>query len=759
VDPGSVGLTIGARIAPSLYYQIRSEYERTLKSAGSPPTKGTVNCISVYISFADDSVMNSKRKDFVDKWESTTGVSVTDYYKQTSYEQLFLKSYHFPASPDTLNISYKDIYPRNYYAPYSGSNPNGYSSNGKAEREHGLLKRAIEYIDAQVPDDLDLDMNNDNVVDNVCFILQGTAGEWSSLLWPHAWSISSYVVTLNGLRVRSYFLMLESGFSISTVCHELGHVFGAPDLYHYDDDPPTPDPVGQWCLMKANANPPQGICGFLRYKYNKWIPDLPEITETGTYTLKPLTSPTGNLYKIKSPYSRTEYFVLEYRRKEGRYETSVPGTGLVVYRINPGAGNGNAGGPPDEVYVYRPGGSITSAGALTSAAFGISGRKEFNDHTVPYSFLWNSGSGGKGGIDLSNITLYTDSLTFDVTIDPQFPPTDLIFTTGQGFVNLDWNPCLSPGLSTYNVYRNNQLLLTTSNSDYKDQTVQEGLTYSYYITATYTGEHAGESVPSNTVTFTPTAIKGIPYIEDFETDAHGWTLKGYIEGFMIGNAETLKMQTANATRFIGANSYEAGEGIRCSDYAISPRLNLAGKTKVALEFDYAQKRLMQIGTMKLVYRQGRYGSWVTIADLPPTGVGGLYTFRKYSAELPAGALTEETQFAFRYDDGQGVSYGAAFDNFSVKEVISGIESEEITSSVNLYPNPALNSITVTLEGFNTPWATYRVIDAQGREIRHFTRTVPSSKEVISLEGLNQGAYRIVVETPDRVIVKNFIKVN
>jgi len=697
--------------------------------------------------------------DFVDKWESTTGVSVSDYYKQTSYEQLFLKSNHFPVSSDTINISYKDIYPRSYFSPYSGSNPNGYPSNGKAEREHGLLKRAIEYIDSQVPDDLDLDMNNDNIVDNVCFVLQGSPGAWSTLLWPHAWSLSTYTVTLNGLRIRNYFLMLESTFSISTVCHELGHVFGAPDLYHYDDDPPTPDPVGQWCLMKANANPPQGICGFLRYKYNKWIPDLPEITESGTYSLKPLTSPTGNLYKIKSPYSRTEYFVLEYRRKEGRYEISVPGTGLAVYRINPGAGNGNASGPPDEVYVYRPGGSITSEGSITSAAFGAPNRMEFNDRTVPYSFLWNSGSGGKGGIDLSNITVYPDSLTFDVRIDPQFPPTDLLFTSGQGFISLDWNPCLGEGFSTYNVYRNNQLLLSTSNSDYKDQSVQDGVSYSYFITATYTGQHAGESQPSNTVTFTPTAVRSIPYLEDFESETHGWSLKGYIEGFMVGNAETLKMQTANTTRFVGANSFEAGEGIRCSDYAISPRINLAGKSTVMLEFEYTQKRLMQIGTMKLIYRQGRYGSWVTLVDLPPSNVGGLYNFRKYSLELPAGALTEETQFAFRYDDGQGVSYGAGFDNFSVKEVSSGTAPEEITSSVTLYPNPATESVTVALENFTSSWATYRVIDAGGREIRRFTRTIPSSKETISLEGMTQGVYRIVVETPDRVIVRNFIKVN
>ena len=98
--------------------------------------------------------------------------------------------------------------------------------------------------------------------------------------------------------------------------------------------------------MCGSADPPQSICGFLKLKYNHWISELPEITESGVYSLKPLSQPTNNLYTIASPFSRTEYFVLEYRKREGRYESSAPGTGLVVYRINPGAGNGNAGGPP-----------------------------------------------------------------------------------------------------------------------------------------------------------------------------------------------------------------------------------------------------------------------------------------------------------------------------------------------------------------------------------------------------------------------------
>ena len=91
-----------------------------------------------------------------------------------------------------------------------------------------------------------------------------------------------------------------------------------------------------------------------------WITSIPTITTTGTYTLNPITSSTNNAYRINSPNSTTEYYVVEYRRKTGTFESSLPGSGLLVYRINlsiPSGQWGNDCGPPDELYVYRPGGT------------------------------------------------------------------------------------------------------------------------------------------------------------------------------------------------------------------------------------------------------------------------------------------------------------------------------------------------------------------------------------------------------------------
>jgi len=81
--------------------------------------------------------------------------------------------------------------------------------------------------------------------------------------------------------------------------------------------------------------------------------------------------------------------MLEYRRQSGLYDVGVPGSGLIIYRINSNGITGNAGGPPDEVYVYRPGGDVDSDGSPMSAFFSTQAqRTEINNWTDPKPWLW-----------------------------------------------------------------------------------------------------------------------------------------------------------------------------------------------------------------------------------------------------------------------------------------------------------------------------------------------------------------------------------
>jgi PKD repeat protein len=199
------------------------------------------------------------------------------------------------------------------------------------------------------------------------------------------------------------------------------HSLGAPDLYHYNSTPV--DAVGDWDIMCSNHNPPQLMGAYMKYRYGLWIEEIPEITECGTYTLNPLSDRDNNCYKIASPNSTTDFFIFEYRKKEGTFEGTLSGSGLLIYKINTLLdGEGNAQGPPDEVYIYRPNGTLTVNGILNDAVFAADhGRTEFNDNTNPSSFLSN---GLPAGLDISNIGMIGETISFDVTIE-KAPVADL----------------------------------------------------------------------------------------------------------------------------------------------------------------------------------------------------------------------------------------------------------------------------------------------------------------------------------------------
>jgi hypothetical protein len=155
-----------------------------------------------------------------------------------------------------------------------------------------------------------------------------------------------------------------------------------------------------------------------KYSGNTWITEIPEITSSGTYRLNALTSPSGNCYKIKSPVSESEYFILEYRKKSGSFEISLPGSGLIVSRIISGI-TGNSSGPPDEIYIFRPGGTTTTNGDYLEAYLNSSsGRSAITNTSNPFSFLQD---GTPGGLSISNIREDGGQIVFSVDLSSGLP--------------------------------------------------------------------------------------------------------------------------------------------------------------------------------------------------------------------------------------------------------------------------------------------------------------------------------------------------
>ncbi|MGE5679952.1 MAG: T9SS type A sorting domain-containing protein, partial [Bacillota bacterium] len=126
---------------------------------------------------------------------------------------------------------------------------------------------------------------------------------------------------------------------------------------------------------------------------------------------------TGNAFIINSLPYPNEFYVLEFRRRNDFFEHLLYGTGLVVYRINTDL-IGNAGGPPDEIYVYRYNGTIEQNGDIYLSYFSDKALNEMdaiNDSTNPSGFLSN---GIPGGLHIQNVKVYDDSLTFYAYIRP-----------------------------------------------------------------------------------------------------------------------------------------------------------------------------------------------------------------------------------------------------------------------------------------------------------------------------------------------------
>ncbi len=382
---------------------------------------GDFNNLVIYIRFANEENFMKTRKEYDNSLNLPEGFSLKSYYWEVSYNQLIINSTHYPPvdNPETQNFSYQDSHPRNYFMPYSQTNTIGYSNNNqRTQREHQLLVDAVNWVNENcpVPTDLNIDMNNDGYVDNVCFMIRGNSGAWNDLLWAHRWSLFSFNVQINGKRVYDYTFEPENQVDVTTLCHEMFHVLGAPDLYHYNYGTDL-NPAGPWDLMQSGAG---HMLTYMKWKYaqKNWVKSIPEITQAGRYTLAPITHQNGNCYKIASPYSNNQFFMVEYRKKDGEFESRLPSEGMLVYRINTNF-NGNASYDGntqfDEVYVYRPGGTTAVNGSINTATFSAnSGRTAINDFTNPSSFLVN---GSDGGLNIYDISTTGDSISFSVSFE------------------------------------------------------------------------------------------------------------------------------------------------------------------------------------------------------------------------------------------------------------------------------------------------------------------------------------------------------
>lgn len=429
-DPFKSGLLPGAQISTEQKLKIKSaafvseEEDFDLKIKSAPiDTPRILNNIVIYIRFSDQNEFGSKqpRYSYYFNCAKKGANSMYNYFKEASFGKLKIISSFFPVNNGVRILSYQDIHPRSYYCPRSAENDSGYCvTDGGVmmrERKIKLIDRAVRYIAPQVPKELNLDSDHDGKVDNVCFIIRGKClapgADGTVCLWPHAYRlynkndlfIGSKKVYRFTMQIENYLDYKQTG----VLCHEMFHTIGGGDLYRYDCRP-----VGTWDIMSETLNPPQSMCADYKYRYGRWIDSIPQIRVSGHYLLHPITSAQNNCYRMASS-SQGEYFMLEFRQKAGTFESSIPSTGLIIYRIDRSECCQNYVAQDRSlnwIYVYRPGGTNKSDGVIMNAWMDVSaGRSSFTNTTDPNCYL---SDGSLGNIFIKNIEVCDNTVSFDV---------------------------------------------------------------------------------------------------------------------------------------------------------------------------------------------------------------------------------------------------------------------------------------------------------------------------------------------------------
>ena len=420
------------------------------------------NNIVIFIRFNDEADYEAPHRlgYYENLFNGVNQISLRDYYLEASYGKLDIYS-HLVLSEGEIYY-YTDIYDRNYYENQS-------SDSDQASVEHNLLKRAINEVDTLglIDSSLDLDVNNDGEIDSITFLVSGEDTGWGSLLWPHKWELydvynDADAPEINGVKAYTYtFNLLGDSINynmkvdVGVLAHETFHLLGAPDLYHYYDFFNLEN-AGAWSLMDNSAAIPVHMLGYMKETYGGWIEDVETITSSGTFTLEPLANSDQNLLRIDTGYSN-EYVYLEYRYQDGKYESTLPDSGLLVYRVDKdyvgnesGYATTSKGEGINEVFVFRPNiGDTTEPitfpndesssfyGNLNQAA--ISNLNLFKEANTTTSFLLFHSDGTIMDITITNVIESNGSITFDITmntvLDINFMIDDMEYSRDIKFID------------------------------------------------------------------------------------------------------------------------------------------------------------------------------------------------------------------------------------------------------------------------------------------------------------------------------------
>lgn len=290
---------------------------------------------------------------------------------------------------------------------------------------YGAQDMAVEAVDsaARYVDFSNYDNDNDGYIDGMHIIFAGYGEEATGNadeIWSHKWNIFS-APEYNNTIVNVYSCSPECSYTnytstprltgIGVICHELGHVFGAPDYYDvdYGGSGGQYPGLGKWDIMSGGSWNRNGYCPAQHNPYTKtyiyhWA-QCDTLSTPQQVVMRSADVSNTDFHRINTS-SPNDFFLLENRQRN-HWDAGLPGNGLLVYHVNAFGivhQDGNSSHPM-EIYILAnsvqdtlPNSNPSSYGDLNdpSATFpGSANRHSLNDNTTPSLRPWTNAHDGQ----------------------------------------------------------------------------------------------------------------------------------------------------------------------------------------------------------------------------------------------------------------------------------------------------------------------------------------------------------------------------
>lgn len=567
--------------------------------------------------------------------------SVHDFYYENSYGQL------------NLTADVVGIYTTSRNASYYGSN------NNQTDGYQNFASEAITAASQNV-DFSDYDNDGDGVVDCVHIIFAGQgeeAGGGADCIWSHKWTLFN-PITYNNTRILNYSCSPELAggqdtriTAIGVICHEIGHVFGAPDYYDtdYGESGGEFPGTGKWDIMSGGSWNQGGSRPAHHNPYTKchiygWT-QARTLSTPGLHTIKHSAFDSSAIYRLNTS-SNGDYYLLENRQLAG-FDRGLPGHGMIVYHVHPNFSPNQSinTGHPQKFHVVSasmmfqlPNGTPSSYGSVNDDNCPFPGstlNQTINDNTTPSLRSWDNRTSSKR-LTYIGENIYDSTVCFFFNSN-SIPEAERFEADpiSDSKIKLTWNPF---GSQKVMIVRNDTNAFSTPQTlryrrgdtlpegevviSYRlydnnmfDSGLESGKTYYYKLYCMLT-----DSTFSNGVTCSGTTLCGdidLPYSEDFSSVAN--PLPDCWNGEQTGiGCEVVTLQQEKVLSMTRPNaSSQSQEKV---SKAITMPMNIPVDSCLALSFHTYNEASSPSDTLFVMYHN-QNGGWNVIGEYTniPTG--------------------------------------------------------------------------------------------------------------------------------------------